>query len=114
MYFKCVIISEPSVLEGRICHCVECNKQPFSPERTILLLLCRTAIFLDTARYLYNSTCVYGSFCWHFIMSLDSLRAITLIVHVNPNHYFNPFKPEFTIVIYIHYKPRIAVAILDL
>ena len=28
--------------------------------------------------------------------------------------YFNPFKPEFTIVIFIHYKPRIAVAILDL
>ena len=27
---------------------------------------------------------------------------------------FKPFKPEFTIVIYIHYKPRIAVAILDL
>ena len=26
----------------------------------------------------------------------------------------NPFKPEFTIVISIHYKPRIAVAILDL
>ena len=24
---------------------------------------------------------------------------------------FNPFKPEFTIVIFIHYKPRIAVAI---
>ena len=24
----------------------------------------------------------------------------------------NPFKPEFTIVIIIHYKPRIAVAIL--
>ena len=28
--------------------------------------------------------------------------------------FFNPFKPEFTIVIFIHYKPRIAVAILDL
>ena len=28
--------------------------------------------------------------------------------------YFNPFEPEFTIVIFIHYKPRIAVAILDL
>ena len=28
--------------------------------------------------------------------------------------HFNPFKPEFTIVIFIHYKPRIAVAILDL
>ena len=27
---------------------------------------------------------------------------------------FNPFKPQFTIVILIHYKPRIAVAILDL
>ena len=27
---------------------------------------------------------------------------------------FNPFKPEFTIVIFIHYKPRIAVAIFDL
>ena len=26
----------------------------------------------------------------------------------------NPFKPGFTIVIFIHYKPRIAVAILDL
>ena len=25
----------------------------------------------------------------------------------------NPFKPEFTIVIFIHYKPRIAVVILD-
>ena len=27
---------------------------------------------------------------------------------------FNPFEPEFTIVISIHYKSRIAVAILDL
>ena len=27
---------------------------------------------------------------------------------------FNPFEPEFTIVIFIHYKPRIAAAILDL
>ena len=27
---------------------------------------------------------------------------------------FNPFKPEFTIDICIHYKPRIAAAILDL
>ena len=29
---------------------------------------------------------------------------------------FDPFKPEFTIVIFIHYiyKPQIAVAILDL
>ena len=26
----------------------------------------------------------------------------------------NPLQPEFTIVIFIHYKPRIAVAIFDL
>ena len=26
---------------------------------------------------------------------------------------FNPLKPELTFVIFIHYKPRIAVAILD-
>ena len=26
----------------------------------------------------------------------------------------NPFKPELTIVTFIHYKPRIAAAILDL
>ena len=26
----------------------------------------------------------------------------------------NPLTPEFTIVIFIHYKPRIAIAILDL
>ena len=36
--------------------------------------------------------------------------------HIILNHYFytNPFNSEFTIVILIHYKPRIAVAILDL
>ena len=28
--------------------------------------------------------------------------------------FINPFKPAFTIVIFIHYKPRIAAAILDL
>ena len=27
---------------------------------------------------------------------------------------FNPFKPEFTIVIFIHNKPQIAAAIVDL
>ena len=26
----------------------------------------------------------------------------------------NPFKPEFVIVVFIHYKPGIAVAILNL
>ena len=30
------------------------------------------------------------------------------------NYLLDPFNPEFTIVIFIHYKPRIAVAILAL
>ena len=34
--------------------------------------------------------------------------------HVYLHMVINPFNPEFTIVIFIHYKPRIAVAILDL
>ena len=35
--------------------------------------------------------------------------------HISPPDLgINTFKPEFTIVICIHYKPRIAVAILDL
>ena len=36
------------------------------------------------------------------------------MVYINTFQRFNPFNPEFTIVIFIHYKPRIAVAILDL
>ena len=32
----------------------------------------------------------------------------------NRQIYINPFKPEFTIVIFTHYKPWIIVAILDL
>ena len=36
------------------------------------------------------------------------------VLYVKIIHLFNPFKPEFTIVILIHYKPRIAAAILDL
>ena len=47
---------------------------------------------------------------------------ITLTVNKTYRHYqslfpvwvLNPFKPEFAIVIFINYKPRIAVAILDL
>ena len=34
--------------------------------------------------------------------------------YVDYVYYFNPFNPECIIVIFIHYKPRIAVAILDL
>ena len=48
---------------------------------------------------------------WRFLL-LISLNG-ALCAHF-PNLLFNPFNPEFTIVIFIHYKPRIAVAILDL
>ena len=37
-----------------------------------------------------------------------------LINYVYNRFLLNPFKPEFTIVISIHYKPQIAVTILDL
>ena len=43
-----------------------------------------------------------------FIAKLKTNIDVIILSH------FNPFKPEFTIVIFIHYKPRIAVAILDL
>ena len=36
------------------------------------------------------------------------------MVYTNIFQRFNPFNPEFTIVIFIHYKPRIAVTIHDL
>ena len=47
---------------------------------------------------------------------------ISKLIHVNgggggvavARHNLNPFKPDFTIVSFIHYKLRIAVAILDL
>ena len=37
---------------------------------------------------------------------------ISVVFKIFPH--FKPYKPEFAIVISIHYKPRIAVAILDL
>ena len=45
---------------------------------------------------------------------LRTLMSTTVDILSFYKHLLNPFKPEFTIVIFIHYKPRIAVAILDL
>ena len=44
---------------------------------------------------------------------------MNIYTHPTKRRYFmsrgvNPFKPEFTIVIFLHYQPRIAAAILDL
>ena len=48
------------------------------------------------------------------LTSTDDLTSIDDLTWTQPGLTLNPFKPEFTIVIFIHYKPRIAGAILDL
>ena len=49
-------------------------------------------------------------------ITISALKGLTLIwALVTPwIPCLNPFKPEFIIGIFLHYKPRIAVAILDL
>ena len=41
-------------------------------------------------------------------------KPLVFMVYIKLYQRFNPFEPEFTIVVFIHYKSRIAVAILDL
>ena len=47
---------------------------------------------------------------------MPALCTPSVVIEVDQacNIIINPFKPELTIVILVHYKPRIAVAILDL
>ena len=51
-------------------------------------------------------------------VSLKLKLCLIILCYVNAElvqvNSFNPFRPEFTIVIFIHYKPWIAAAILDL
>ena len=49
-----------------------------------------------------------------FMMISNWRKTFVLHDFHKKNQRFNPFKPDFTIVIFIHYKSRIAVAILDL
>ena len=51
-------------------------------------------------------------FCSNFMV--PAINPLPTEHEYSPIVVFNPFKPEFTIVIFIRYKPRIAVAILDL
>ena len=46
------------------------------------------------------------------IMMIMMIRWLHYLISIQV--FYNPFKPEFTIVIFIHYKRRIAVAIPDL
>ena len=47
---------------------------------------------------------------WHLMFN----RTVLTFPTPRPPPPINPFKPEFIIVTFIHYKPRIAVAILGL
>ena len=56
---------------------------------------------------------------WRYMLGSKLYKSQVIFSHLNlwvasAKHNFNPFKPDFTIVIFIHYKPRIAVAILHL
>ena len=44
----------------------------------------------------------------------EPVLSLDFFVSVTERAALNPFEPEFTIVIFIHYKPRVAAAILDL
>ena len=47
-------------------------------------------------------------------MAIINVGVPLLYKHSEKVDIINPFKPGFSIVFFIHYKPRIAVAILDL
>ena len=51
---------------------------------------------------------------YYFLYAYIQLSKNDIIITKLILHLVNPVKPEFTIVIFIQYKPRIAVAILDL
>ena len=55
------------------------------------------------------------TWCRHILISQQPLPPSPPPTHtLHQIHCINPLKPEFTIVIFIHNKPRIAVTILDL
>ena len=56
------------------------------------------------------------NYSYLFFFSTNICKSWCLDTHFLPNNSAlgNPFNPEFTIVIFIHYKPQIAAAILDL
>ena len=52
----------------------------------------------------------------YILINAQNHRSVTILYCCAPIRklIFNPLKPEFTIVIYIHFKPLIAVTIHDL
>ena len=61
----------------------------------------------------WRSGHVWASYIVLLVFNHLSAKKLLFISHQN-FIMFNPFDPEFTIIIFIHYKPRIAVAVLDL
>ena len=65
---------------------------------------------MNESQLLYRDTSIYGSGVTRVTYTMFNIQLRCYTFHTM----FNPFKPEFTIVIFIHYTPRIDVAILDL
>ena len=57
--------------------------------------------------------CLHTPIVVIILTTIRSLQVASRLLYFI-NIMFNPFRPEFTLVIFIHYKPRIAVAIHDL
>ena len=81
------------------------------------VFLCQVQAFFlfESARFHANKEAVIyiiSPLTKTFMMILNWKNPLVAMFFTN---YFSALiKPEFTIVIFIHYKPRIAVAILDL
>ena len=70
--------------------------------------------FIDEWRRKFPSCMVVKRLSTHLIRSNPLIKQIKRTIVALSGLSVNPLKPEFIIVIFIHYKPRIAVAILDL
>ena len=69
----------------------------------------------DRTRYLSVTEAPHNIVFYEWMWKIPSTTKVEVVKKTGTGaHPFNPFEPEFTIVIFIHYKPRIAVAILDL
>ena len=65
-----------------------------------------------TLQYIFFNYLKLG--IWTKFPASNMRKPYLFFIYEKFNYSINPLKPEFTIVIFIHYKPWIAVAILDL
>ena len=93
------------------------------PSATIIFSPADQGTFSKTAG---QSQAYYNTWNWergtydvnhlHILTCEGAVSRVSSVVSYDNDHnsVLNPFRPDFTIVIFIHYKLRIAVAILDL